>query len=93
MGVADPVQTDHFAVRLPLGSVQWRRSAQRLDLGRPLWHCHRVNSGRAVTFAGAAGGYGLRAVVDHGAGVWSAYSHLQAIAVRGSMVDQSGLLG
>lgn len=47
-----------------------------------------------VTFAGPAGGYGNRVVVDHGEGIWSAYSHLQQIDVRvGQAVEQSQQLG
>ena len=34
-----------------------------------------------VSFAGSAGGYGLRVEVDHGAGHSSSYSHLSGIAV------------
>lgn len=47
-----------------------------------------------VTFAGPAGGYGNRVVVDHGQGIWSAYSHLQQVDVRvGQTVQQSELVG
>lgn len=47
-----------------------------------------------VTFAGVAGGYGNRVVVDHGGGVLSSYSHLQTITVAvGTAVNQSHVLG
>ncbi len=47
-----------------------------------------------VTFAGAAGGYGYRVVIDHGAGISSSYSHLQEISVPvGASVGMAGLVG
>lgn len=47
-----------------------------------------------VTFAGPAGGYGLRVVVSHENGMSSSYSHLQAIAVSvGTKVEQGQLVG
>lgn len=47
-----------------------------------------------VTFAGLAGGYGMRVVVDHGGGIWSAYNHLQEFSVQvGDVITQSHGVG
>ncbi|GEM_PF-2350062 len=47
-----------------------------------------------VTFAGVAGGYGNRVVIDHGNGVTSAYAHLMAIHVKvGDQVQQRQTIG
>lgn len=47
-----------------------------------------------VIFAGVAGGYGNRVVIDHGNGVTSAYAHLMAMHVKaGDQVQQRQTIG
>lgn len=47
-----------------------------------------------VSFAGSAGGYGLRVELDHGDGRGSSYSHLSAIAVApGQLIAAGDVLG
>lgn len=64
------------------------------DFGEPCGTMVGTTRPGAVTFAGPAGGYGLRVVVDHGEGIWSSYSHLQEISVRvGDVLTQSHAVG
>ncbi len=65
-----------------------------IDLGDPCGTPVGATRPGQVTFAGPAGGYGNRVVVDHGEGIWSSYSHLQQIDVQsGQSVEQSEQVG
>jgi hypothetical protein len=65
-----------------------------IDLGDPCGTPVGATRPGNVTFAGPAGGYGHRVVVDHGEGIWSSYSHLQQIDVQlGQSVEQSEQIG
>ena len=65
-----------------------------IDFGDPCGTPVGATRPGKVTFAGPAGGYGNRVVVDHGEGLTSSYSHLQQITVQvGDEVTQSNAVG
>ncbi|MDO8616940.1 MAG: M23 family metallopeptidase [Dehalococcoidia bacterium] len=60
------------------------------EKGTPVW---AANSG-VVSFAGALFLFGNAVIIDHGAGVFSAYNHLDSIVAQaGQAVSQGDLLG
>ncbi len=65
-----------------------------IDVGAPAG-TPIVATGRAsVTRAGAAGGYGLMVILDHGNGLETRYAHMSRIAVaQGQEVEQGQVIG
>ena len=65
-----------------------------IDFGDPCGTPVGATRPGKVTFAGPAGGYGNRVVIDHGEGITSSYNHLQQITVLiGDEVTQSNAVG
>ena len=95
LAVADAVETDHLAVRLPIRPAHRRCSLpQRHRLRRSL----RDPGGRHPAGTGhlhrRCRQLRYRVVVNHGEGIQSTYSHLQQIMVQvGDEVTQSNAVG
>ncbi|MBA3621201.1 MAG: peptidoglycan DD-metalloendopeptidase family protein [Actinomycetota bacterium] len=76
--IAGPV-TSPFGTRAhPItGEV---RAHAGIDFGAPSGIPVAAAGGGTITFAGAAGGYGLLVIVDHGGGLTTRYAHLSSLA-------------
>jgi murein DD-endopeptidase MepM/ murein hydrolase activator NlpD len=73
---------------------RWGRLHQGIDVAAPTGRPITAAKSGKVILAGPSGGYGNLVVVDHGAGLSTAYAHQSRIAVSvGAMVTQGGLLG
>ena len=65
-----------------------------VDIGAACGLPVRTLAGGVVSFAGSAGGYGLRVEVDHGGGRSTSYSHLSSLAVgAGQQVGAGAVVG
>jgi murein DD-endopeptidase MepM/ murein hydrolase activator NlpD len=66
------------------------RSHAGLDFGAPSGTPVAAAAAGTVTSAGAAGGYGLLVIVDHGGGLTTRYAHLSRLAVAGGLRVTTG---
>lgn len=74
--------------------MRWGRLHAGVDIGVGFGTPIRAAASGTVVYAGWLGGYGNLVVVDHGAGLSTAYAHQQAIYVStGQRVSQGETLG
>lgn len=84
--------TEFGQQRYVSGKFQSRHAAR--DMAAPLGTDVYATAPGVVTFAGELIVNGNTIVIDHGAGIFSSYSHLSAIDVEeGDFVDQGALIG
>ncbi len=86
--------TSGFNLRRFHPVLKVRRPHYGTDFGAPEGTPVRAVSSGVVTFAGNAGGHGLRVVLRHDGGFESGYSHLSRILLRkGARVTQGEVVG
>nr|PZN37749.1 MAG: hypothetical protein DIU70_12035 [Bacillota bacterium] len=61
-----------------------------VDIGAPAGTPVRAALSGQVQFAGAAGSYGLAAILDHGGGIHTLYGHMRVIRVRAGQEVAAG---
>lgn len=61
-----------------------------VDIGAPAGTPVRAALSGQVQFAGAAGGYGLAVILDHGGGIHTLYGHMRVIRVRAGQEVAAG---
>lgn len=87
-----PITRGYGVMRHPiLGITRWHHG---IDYAPGAGSTVRASAGGLVTFAGWAGSFGRRVVIQHGGGFESTYNHMSAITVsEGSCVRQGQRVG
>jgi murein DD-endopeptidase MepM/ murein hydrolase activator NlpD len=73
--------------------MRWGRMHEGIDIGVPTGTAIHAAAAGTIIFAGVMGGYGNIVVIDHGAGVSTAYGHMSAIWIGGGTVGQGASIG
>ena len=72
---------------------RWGRMHEGIDIGAPTGTAIHAAKAGTIIFAGVQSGYGNIVIIDHGAGVATAYGHMSAIWVGGGSVSQGQGIG
>jgi murein DD-endopeptidase MepM/ murein hydrolase activator NlpD len=72
---------------------RWGRMHEGIDIGAPCGTPIRAAASGTIVYAGWMDGYGNIVVIDHGAGMGTAYAHQSVIYIGGGSVSQGQTIG
>ncbi|WP_199880674.1 peptidoglycan DD-metalloendopeptidase family protein [Bacillus massiliglaciei] len=73
---------------------RWGKLHKGIDIARPTTKTIKAADHGTIEFAGAAGGYGNKVMIDHHNGYKTVYAHLNSIAVKqGQKVEKGTVIG